>query len=59
MIRHVSTTMYMYCHKDTKLDYMFRLTSSHHQVYTGEYKNHTGFFLRVRTGSHDVYNYIV
>ena len=46
MIRHVSTTMYMYCHKDTKLDNMFRLTSSHHQVYTGGYKNHTGFFTR-------------
>ena len=28
-----------YCHKDIRLDYMFRLTSSHHQVYTGEYKN--------------------
>ena len=37
---------YMYCHKDTKLDNMFRLTSSHHQVYTGGYKNHTGFFTR-------------
>ena len=48
----------MYCHKDTKLDNMFRLTSSHHQVYTGEYKIHTGF-LRVHMGSHDVYNYVV
>ena len=27
-----------YCHKDIMIDYMFRLSCSHHQVYTGEHK---------------------
>jgi len=32
-----------YCHKDIIIDYMFRLSCSHHQVYTGEHKNNTEF----------------
>ena len=42
-IKYVSTTSVCYCHKDIIIDYMFRLSCSHHQVYTGEHKNNTEF----------------
>ena len=45
----------MYCHQDIKLDNMFRLYFSHHQVYTVKLQEVIQGEC-VRTGSHNVYN---
>jgi len=48
--RYVSTTKYIYYHTGVKMDNMFRLSGSHHQVQYKEMWNSTE--LRTRMGSH-------